>query len=583
MASTLFPPTYRLSTTQRPPPTPPRNETPKIPATPRGTPVLEKSCPNVPAPVPKALVFSPCSTWIRFPGISDGGSLEESMDVVNRDSSKTSSDGRGGAHSAGGKEEGQEEEVEEEDAASSSRLPKRKVSVFFGYCGIGYSGLQINPGVKTIEGDIFEAFCKAGAVSKENAVNPNKVGLTRAARTDRGVHAAGNLLSLKLILEPPLPEGYAPGSLVEYVNTLLPPFIRIWGLTRVQNGFNARTNCDSRLYEYLLPTYVFLPPKPASSMWEMIKRMRDESKAEGHGEGEGEEGSDAQQSLDSVLDHPFWNEQGSEQDFASDVKSKKKWRMPKEKLEHVRKIFSKYEGSHNFHNFTVGKEFRDRSAQRFMKKLSVSDPKIINGTEWVSIKFHGQSFMLHQIRKMIGLLVLVARTNAPPSLIPETYGPARIHVPKAPGLGLLLEEPLFGGYNQRIAENNRRIEKLGRKADEDMKRDPVEYTAYKEQMEAFKQTFIYDRIMIQEEETSEFAKWLNYLDVFQGPDFEYLNPKGVIPPQCVLKVGEKRREPGGQPKTSKASSSEQVEGKPEQEGSDSEDELDGVNQAELEG
>jgi tRNA pseudouridine38-40 synthase len=29
--------------------------------------------------------------------------------------------------------------------------------------------------VKTIEGDIFDAFCTAGAVSKENAVNPVKV------------------------------------------------------------------------------------------------------------------------------------------------------------------------------------------------------------------------------------------------------------------------------------------------------------------------------------------------------------------------------------------------------------------------
>ena len=32
-----------------------------------------------------------------------------------------------------------------------------------------------NNGVKTIEGDIFEAFCQLGAVSEDNAVNPNKV------------------------------------------------------------------------------------------------------------------------------------------------------------------------------------------------------------------------------------------------------------------------------------------------------------------------------------------------------------------------------------------------------------------------
>lgn len=38
--------------------------------------------------------------------------------------------------------------------------------------------------------------------------------------------------------------------------------------------------------------------------------------------------------------------------------------------------------------------------------LQVNDPIIIEGMEWISVKLHGQSFMLHQIRKMIGKLVL---------------------------------------------------------------------------------------------------------------------------------------------------------------------------------
>lgn len=298
---------------------------------------------------------------------------------------------KGGNKSGGGRDrrdrrgggDGQREEAAE-DGEEGGRLPKRKVSVYFGYCGIGYSGLQINPGVKTIEGDIFEAFCKAGAVSKDNAVNPNKVGLQRAARTDRGVHAAGNLLTLKLILEP---TGVEAGGLVSRVNDLLPPFIRIWGLTRVQNSFNARTSCDSRQYEYLLPTYVFLPPKPGSAMWQTMSKSASSSAQ-----------SDEQNALlSSLLDHPFWQQQGSDKTFAEDTAAKKAWRMPHEQLERVRKIFAHYLGSHNFHNFTVGKPFRDRSAQRHMLKLTISDPKIINETEWVSIKFHGQSFMLHQI------------------------------------------------------------------------------------------------------------------------------------------------------------------------------------------
>ena len=46
---------------------------------------------------------------------------------------------------------------------------------------------------KTIEGDVFEALTKAGAVSADNATDHRKVDVHRAARTDAGVHAAGNV------------------------------------------------------------------------------------------------------------------------------------------------------------------------------------------------------------------------------------------------------------------------------------------------------------------------------------------------------------------------------------------------------
>ena len=469
--------------------------------------------------------------------------------------------------------------ISDPSSSSSDRLPKRKVAVKFGYCGIGYSGLQINPGVKTIEGDIFAAFCTAGAVSADNAVNPNKVGLQRAARTDRGVHAAGNLLSLKLILQP---EGLRQGqTLVDKVNDLLPEFIRVWGITRVQNGFNARQSCDSRMYEYLLPTYVFVPPKPGSTMYDMLARMRQEELIKLREANPGATDEKLTTQLDEIVDHPFWATHGTKHDFSTDIAAKKKYRLPLASLARIRSIFARYSGSHNFHNFTVGKEFRDRSCNRFMKRLPISDPKLIHDVEWVSIKFHGQSFMLHQIRKMIGLLVLVGRSGAGEGLVDECFGPARVHIPKAPGLGLLLERPIFEAYNARIRNSNDKVQKLilkkgksegktvgnggatitvdggeeqtgeARKGQseagkasslEDELRESITYDPHTDLMEKFKQEWIYDRIIATEEETNEFGKWLNYLDVFQGPDFEFLNPRGVIPPKAIVKVGEFHRD-----------------------------------------
>ncbi|KAG8967195.1 tRNA pseudouridine synthase 1 [Tulasnella sp. 425] len=46
---------------------------------------------------------------------------------------------------------------------------------------------------------------KRGAISKANSDHPAKVDLQRAARTDAGGHAAGNVVSFKMIMEPPIP------------------------------------------------------------------------------------------------------------------------------------------------------------------------------------------------------------------------------------------------------------------------------------------------------------------------------------------------------------------------------------------
>lgn len=67
-------------------------------------------------------------------------------------------------------------------------------------------------------------------------------------------------------------------------------------------------------------------------------------------------------------------------------------------------------------------------------------------TEWITLRVHGQSFMLHQIRKMVGLAVMVIRTRTPASIVIETFKEVRINIPKAPGFGLLLERAMYTEY-----------------------------------------------------------------------------------------------------------------------------------------
>jgi len=74
---------------------------------------------------------------------------------------------------------------------------------------------------------------------------------------------------------------------------------------------------------------------------------------------------------------------------------------------------------------------------------------MIQGTEWLSLKVHGQSFMLHQIRKMVGLVVMMVRTDTPVNLIAETFKANQINIPKAPSLGLLLERVRLTSFSSR--------------------------------------------------------------------------------------------------------------------------------------
>ena len=492
-----------------------------------------------------------------------------------------------------------------------------------GYNGSGYKGLQLDHKQKTIEGEIFQAFVKAGAISKANADEPKKSSFGRCARTDKGVHAAGNLLSLKLIIEDP--------EIVAKINDNLSPQIRVWGIQRTNNSFSAYQMVDSRVYEYLIPTSSFLPPHPKSYLGRKIKESAEENKdieewrkrqeeVESYWEDVDEreinpileklddksrqvvhkalfpteedlqgilqaESSTANEppatvraDVDKViarLTDETWIETNkreiasgpapdtelnmmhhtTEQDSASDqsnlefvkdavefhsshkpastgqsspaefqsshelastgldstvtdssiaaintpspsqvaikdlraayISAKRAYRIHPRRLERVKDAFKLYQGTKNFHNYTVGKHYRDPSSKRIIKSFTVNpEPIIINGTEWLSLKVHGQSFMMHQIRKMVSMVALVVRCGCDPERIVQTYGSRRVGIPKAPGLGLLLERPVFDSYNSRC---------------KDYGRDPIDFGNHEQQINEFKQKSIYEKIYQDEE------------------------------------------------------------------------------------
>ncbi|KAJ7583178.1 pseudouridine synthase [Mycena floridula] len=399
------------------------------------------------------------------------------------------------------------------------RLPKRQCALLLGFCGSAYRGMQYQkpppgqPDYPTIEGELFEALIRAGAISKDNANDPLKVNLARAARTDAGVHAAGNIVSLKMITAIPGQQE----TMLERINRELPQDIRVWDFIRVQNSFSARTSCDSRKYIYFFPSYLLLPPKPGSGILASLQR--------------------AGRSLPSLPGSSFW--EGHESDtLEQDLVRKRLWRVSDDYLEPLKNIAQKFEGTHNFHNFTMSREPKEATNSRFLKSVEIEPPAIYGGTEWLAVKLHGQSFMIHQIRKMMFALIMSCRTGTPATLIEQLYSPhSTVFIPKMPALGLLLEYPLFDVYNTRVQT----LSDLAPSHPD--YRPKIDFGLHEATMKEFKQKYIYDRMRDVEDRKGLFDAWICSVDSYSGDELLYLNTEGRLLPEVLIRKGEARTMP----------------------------------------
>ncbi|KAI8072923.1 pseudouridine synthase [Gongronella butleri] len=259
-----------------------------------------------------------------------------------------------------------------------------------------------------------------------------------------------------MIIEDPL--------VVEKINAHLPGQIRVWGYLETQGSFHAKMDCDSRRYEFLLPTYTLMP----MAQW---------------------------------LGAP---------PGATRHAAKSTFRASRSSLDAFSQAMRLFLGTHRFHNYTIRvKEHTNMSLKRYIKAIDVSDPIILqNGMEWVRIRLHGQSFMLHQIRKMIAMAILVTRSETSLCAIEQSLqADTCFNIPKAPALGLLLDRPVFDWYNQKI---------------DSARRQPLDFDKHKDQMEAFKEQWIDQQIIQTEMDEGTFELFLDQFDAHRD-HFTYLN------------------------------------------------------------
>lgn len=79
-----------------------------------------------------------------------------------------------------------------------NNVKRKKFVIVLGYLGKNYSGMQINRGTKTIEGSLLSALLKADFITKDQFEDLKEIKFQRAARTDKGVSAVRQIVSLQL-------------------------------------------------------------------------------------------------------------------------------------------------------------------------------------------------------------------------------------------------------------------------------------------------------------------------------------------------------------------------------------------------
>lgn len=288
----------------------------------------------------------------------------------------------------------------------------------------------------TIEQELLKAFHKSGLITEEEYNTPNLMHFQRAARTDKGVSAIKQIISMNASKD--------VNTLTTEINQILPPQIRVFSAKRTTKYFDSKNFCDARTYSYSFPSFSICPLTEITS---------------------------------------------------------ENYRISEKAVQEFNVLLNSFVGTHNFHNFTAQKKFSDASANRYIMSFDCSEPFMLKHNdkevEFLIARIKGQSFMLHQIRKMVGLAIAIMRGFANQDLIQRAFGSERIDIPIAPGLGLLLEEVHYDRYNKKYGG--------------DGIHEALVWDEYNTEIHEFKHKHIYPRIVETEMDQMSMHNWLSTL------------------------------------------------------------------------
>ncbi|MDO5715438.1 MAG: tRNA pseudouridine(38-40) synthase TruA [Tissierellia bacterium] len=111
------------------------------------------------------------------------------------------------------------------------------IALRLSYQGTNFHGYQIQPGLRTVEGELKEAVDRTFL---------QDIKLYSAGRTDRGVHAEGQVVNFQT------KNSIDIGNLPKVINYHLPEDISVTGAKYVAKDFHARFSAQSKDYRYYI-------------------------------------------------------------------------------------------------------------------------------------------------------------------------------------------------------------------------------------------------------------------------------------------------------------------------------------------
>ncbi len=138
-------------------------------------------------------------------------------------------------------------------------MPKFRLMI--AYDGAAFHGWQIQPTVRTVEGDLTRA------AERLLGMGRGEVKVQGASRTDAGVHALGQVAHLVFS------QDRSPWDLVRGLNGLTEDDVTVVRAEPVDDTFHARHDARGKIYHYRIWAHRFVNPHARRRAWHVRARL----------------------------------------------------------------------------------------------------------------------------------------------------------------------------------------------------------------------------------------------------------------------------------------------------------------------